>query len=175
MGAVRRDLAILKPMPLELIPASQDQQPVLANLPELYAHDFSEFHHLELGENGRFGYSSLPLYWSDPGRHPFLIRIDGNLAGLALVKKVNGQLWDMAEFFVVRGCRRHGIGTQAAHEVWTRFPGAWQVRVMEGNVPAQLFWARAIAAFAGETIPPVRIENDGRLWIVFSFESKTPA
>ena len=47
---------------IELIPAAPDQEPVLANLLELYSHDFSEFHEIELGADGRFGYPSLPLY-----------------------------------------------------------------------------------------------------------------
>jgi len=64
---------------VEVIPATPEQATILANLFELYAHDFSEFHSLEIGEDGRFGYTSLPLYWSEPGRHPFLIRMDGKL------------------------------------------------------------------------------------------------
>jgi hypothetical protein len=72
---------------IEIISASLEQAPILANLLELYAHDFSEFHGIALGEDGRFGYRSLPLYWSEPGRHPFLVRIKGKLAGFALVKK----------------------------------------------------------------------------------------
>src|SRR5271155_1151437 len=47
---------------LEVIRAAPDQAPILANLLELYAHDFSEFHDIDLGEDGRFGYRSLPLY-----------------------------------------------------------------------------------------------------------------
>ena len=61
---------------LEVIPAAAEQAPILANLLELYAHDFSEFRNLDIGENGRFGYRSLPLYWSEPDRHPFLIRME---------------------------------------------------------------------------------------------------
>src|SRR5271163_3377003 len=50
-----------------------------------------------------FGYKSLPLYWSESNRHPFLIRSHGKLAGLALVKRGseisdNQEVWDMAEF-----------------------------------------------------------------------------
>lgn len=86
---------------VEVIPAALEQAPILANLIELYAHDFSEFHKIEIGENGRFGYPPLPLYWSDPHRHPFLIKQDGKLAGLALVKEEpgaagTGTVWDMA-------------------------------------------------------------------------------
>ncbi len=156
---------------LEIIPATPEQAPVLANLLELYAHDFSEFRNLEIREDGRFGYPSLPLYWSEPNRHPFLIRLDGKWAGLVLVSHP-AAVWDMTEFFILRGCRRRGIGAQVAHEIWKRFPGAWEIRVLEANVPAQNFWAGAIARFTGEAIHPVRIEKAGAFWTIFSFESK---
>jgi predicted acetyltransferase len=132
----------------ELISAPLEQEPILANLLQLYAHDFSEFHNVELGLDGRFVYKQLPLYWSEPNRHPFLIRVDDKLAGFVLVKKGseisgNDTVWDMAEFFVIRGYRRHGIGTLIAHEVWKRFSGKWEVRVMTSRrMPSQHLLAR---------------------------------
>ena len=162
---------------IEVIPAALEQMPILANLLELYIHDFSGLYDLDLGPDGRFGYKRLPLYWSEPDRHPFLVRIDGKLAGFALVKRgseVSGNeaVWDMAEFFVIRGYRGRGIGTQIAHEVWRRFPGQWEVRVMQSNVSANHFWSRAISRLTGEAIHPVRVEKGGECWKVFSFESK---
>jgi hypothetical protein len=59
---------------IEVDPALREHATILANLLELYAHDFSEFHSLDLGPDGRFGYKSLSLYWSEADRHPFLIR-----------------------------------------------------------------------------------------------------
>ena len=167
-----------RPSPhVEVLPATAEQQPVLANLLELYAHDFSEFYDLHVGADGRFGYRRLPLYWTEAHRYPFLVKMDGELAGFVLVKRgseVSGDqtVWDMAEFFVLRGCRRRGIGTQVAHEVWRRFPGPWEVRVMRSNVSAQHFWARAISMFTGVAIYPVSIEKGGERWKLFSFESK---
>lgn len=163
---------------LEVLPALPGELPILANLLELYAHDFSEFHELEMGADGRFGYRDLALYWSEPDRHAFLLRVDGKLAGFALVRRVLGAsikeaVWDMAEFFVVRGQRRRGIGVGAAHEVWRRFPGRWQVRVMEANHAGSLFWQRAIAAFASEKINSTCFEEGGVHWRIFSFESKS--
>ena len=164
-------------MNIEVFRALPEQQPILANLLELYAHDFSEFQPLDIGADGRFGYKSLPLFWSESNRHPFLIRFDGKLAGLALVKRGSEisdsqEVWDMAEFFVLRGCRRHRIGTLAAQEVWRRFPGLWEVRVMQSNPSAISFWKRAISDFIRESIQPVRIEKDGRSWQLYSFKSE---
>ena len=162
---------------IEVIPAAPEQEAVLGNLLELYIHDFSELRDFDLGPNGSFGYRLLPLYWSDPDRHPFLVRIDGKLAGFALVKRgseVSGSktVWDMAEFFVIRGYRRRGFGTQVTHELWRRFPGQWEVRVMRSNVTACQFWARAISMFTGEAVHPVAIEKGREYWELFSFESK---
>lgn len=165
---------------LEVVPAAPEQQSTLANLLELYIHDFSEFCNVTIQADGRFGYPSLSLYWSEAGRHPFLIRLDGKLAGLVLVKEVAGAegnvgAWDMAEFFIVRGCRKRGIGTQAAHEIWRRFPGRWQVRVMKANGSARHFWTRVISTFVGEVISPTSVETGGVCWTLFSFESRRDA
>lgn len=163
-------------MTLQVSPAAADEQPILANLIQLYAHDFSEFHDIDPGPDGRFVYEPLPLYWLEPGRHPFLLRMDSQLAGFALVKNgspVSGgaAIWDMAEFFILRRFRKRGIGTDAAHNLWRRFPGGWEIRLMESNRPACQFWERSIAAFAGKAIPYVRLEKSGQLWRLFSFES----
>jgi predicted acetyltransferase len=162
---------------IEVISAGPEQESILANLLELYAHDFSEFHDLKLGTDGRFGYRGLPLYWSDPERYPFLSRTNGELAGLVLLKKGsevsgNHNVWDMAEFFVLRGYRRRGIGTQIALEVWRRFPGLWEVRILHSNIAAREFWAHAISIFTGEVPHPVQFEKEGTCWTLFSFESK---
>ena len=157
---------------IEVRAAAAEEESILANLVELYAHDFSEFLDIEINPDGRYGYAQLPLYWREPNRHPLLVRVDGNLAGFVLLKG-DENAWDMAEFFVVRRYRRRGIGSAIAHEVWRQFPGRWAVRVMESNQSAQQFWERVIRAFAGETTPSVRAEKDGKVWHVFSFETGT--
>ena len=53
------------PANIQLELAVREQPPILANLLELYAHDFSEFQPLDVGSDGRFGYKYLPLYWSE--------------------------------------------------------------------------------------------------------------
>jgi predicted acetyltransferase len=165
---------------VEVIPALPEQQPILANLLELYAHDFSEFQNLALGPDGRFGYKHLPTYWSEPNRHPFLVRMNDKLAGLILVKRGsevsgNALVWDMAEFFVARGYRRRGLGTEMAHEVWKRFPGEWEVRVMQSNIPAYHFWERTISTFLGKDILPARIDKGGECWSLFTFQAQPAA
>lgn len=162
---------------VELIAATLEQEPILANLFELYAYDFSEFHDVHVGEDGRFGYKLLSRYWTEPGRWPFLVKIGGKLAGFVLVKtgsEVSSEAatWDMAEFFILRGYRGRGVGSDVAREVWRRFPGPWEVRVMKSNRAASAFWKRVISEFAGELVRSTQFEKDGTIWRMFSFESK---
>ena len=162
-------------MRVEVSKATVDEQPVLANLLELYAHDFSEIFEMRLGADGRFGYAELPLYWQESNRHPFLVKVDDKLAGFVLLRKqslVSGdaRVWDVSEFFIARGYRRHHIGTQAAHELWRQLSGDWEVRVMEKNHAARAFWQRAIDDFMGFTIDAAF--NSAKGWHVFSFNTE---
>lgn len=159
---------------VEVIAASPEHESVLANMLELYVHDFSEFMDLRLGPDGRFGYKSLPLYWKESNRYPFLVMADGHLAGFVFVRggsaiSDEADVWDMAEFFIVRGFRRQRVGTQAAREICKRFPGKWEVRVTDRNERARNFWDRAVAELLGKTIKPSQVDKDGKTWHVFSF------
>jgi len=160
---------------IELIRASLAQKQILANLLELYSHDFCEFTDLEIGLDGRFGYGELDLYWTDPDRRPFLLYVDNRLAGFALIKtfhRGDASVWDMTEFFILRGYRGRAIGTEIAHQVWKRFPGCWEVRVMATNAPAYRFWQRAIKSFACDSeISETRFHHGGKDWRRFSFGS----
>jgi predicted acetyltransferase len=161
---------------IEVISASPAQKPILANLLELYAYDFSEFIDLKLGADGRFGYKDLPLYWEDENRYPFIVMMDARLAGFVFVRRgsevsADENVWDMAEFFILRGYRRRGIGMKIAHEIWKSFPGQWEVRVMDQNQKAGDFWQKAIHTFIGKRIDPIVLSKNGRRWNVFSFKS----
>jgi predicted acetyltransferase len=165
-----------QPARIELQLATPEQQSILANLLQLYIHDFSEFIAVETGPDGRFSYPSLPLYWTEQDRHPFLIRVDGGLAGFVLVTGAHegpgsALLYDVAEIFVLRAFRRRGVGATAACAVWRRFPGHWQVRVMEANRAACAFWQNAISDYLGAPADAQFMEVGGLRWMVFRFLS----
>ena len=168
------------PSGIEVLPAAAEQEPVLANLVELYAHDFSELVDVRIQPDGRFGYPELARFWKEEGRFPFLVRVDGYLAGFALVaqgSRISGdpRVWDMVDFFIARGYRKQGIGAEVAHELWRRFPGAWEVRVLGNNHTARSFWRGAIAAFTGSPAESRVMELQGKEWEVFAFVSPAGA
>ena len=106
-------------MEVQIEPVCIGQKSVLRQMMELYLYDFSEFSHADIKENGYFGYAYLDAYWQEAGRFPFFIRADGRLAGFILVRSCSehNALRDphnIAEFFVLKKYRRHGIGREAA-------------------------------------------------------------
>jgi predicted acetyltransferase len=159
------------------VAASRDAA-LLGNLLELYIHDLSEaFPLIELGADGRFGYDELPLYWSEPERRfPFLIRYGTRVVGFVLATRGSPasddpDVFDVAEFFVVRGHRRSGLARRTAFLLWDRLPGRWIVRVSEGNTGALPFWARVIAEYTRGAAREFRRPGSPNAWRVFSFES----
>jgi predicted acetyltransferase len=132
-----------------LVPALEDDKPVLANLLQLYRYDMSEFRDYELTEHGTFIYRFLDHYWSEPGRQAFLIRHDGCLAGFAMVRDNEHGEREVAEFFVLRSHRRDGVSRQAALLLLRRFPGRWEVFHDDANVRAGRFWAAVVREASG--------------------------
>ncbi len=56
----------------------------------------------------------------------------------------------MAEFFVLRRYRQMGVGQRAAHLLFDRFRGSWEVREVPKNSAATAFWRKAIGRYTGE-------------------------
>jgi predicted acetyltransferase len=151
---------------------------LLSNLLELYIHDLCDvFPTVELGQNGRFGYAQLPLYWSEPERRfAYVIRYGERVAGFALVKRgspvtLDPDVLDVAEFFVLRKFRRLGVGRLAAGLLWQALPGIWTVRVAERNGRALAFWTGVFADVMGGTSSTWSPPDGLGSWRVFSFES----
>ena len=163
-------------MHLDVSKAEKEELAFLERLLELYAYELSDIADLHIGADGRFGYSPLPSYWTESSRHPYLVRVDGELAGFILIQqgsRLTGapEVWDVAEFFVLKRHRRHGVGLRAAHDVWQRHSGPWEVRVMERNTGALGFWRHAVEAFVGSPTEPENMRVGPKTWHVFRFAS----
>jgi predicted acetyltransferase len=127
-----------------------DHKSVVENLMQPYVHDLSEFADDVLDEDGRFKVGQyFDRFWIEAQRHPFLIHVDGALAGFALVAQLpsDNAYYSMSEFFIARAYRRAGIGRDAAFKAFSAFPGKWRVAQDEGNRPAQTFWRRIIGEY----------------------------
>ena len=157
---------------------TKEQAPVLSNLFELYVHDFSEHVPCQLKANGRFDLSIDERWWTDAEHFPFLVRHGSELCGFVLARRgsrvsADVDAMDVAEFFIVRGARRKGAGMAAAHALFTRFPGRWEMRVRRTNGAAMSFWVRVAAAWLGAEAVPTPFSAQGVTWGVVRVDSLT--
>ena len=84
----------------------RDHGSLLSNLLSLYVHDMSSyFAGITVQPEGRFQYDYA---WEDPANKPYVMFADGLPAGFALLAMgsiIDGDadVWDVKEFFVLRG------------------------------------------------------------------------
>lgn len=140
-------------MPVAVVPALRAQRDVLERLVQLYVYDFSEVLAIEMGDDARFAADPLRDVWDDPRRFPFFVRVGDRLAGFAAVQRgsrLSGapDVWDMAEFFIVRRHRRAGVGAEAARRIFALHRGRWEVRQRRENAAATAFWRRVIGDYS---------------------------
>jgi len=132
---------------VEVTSVEYKDKEVLRQLMEFYVYDFSEMEDLDVNAHGRFGYKYFDHYWTEADRYPYFILADGKHAGFVLVNKhgiLKEECFSIAEFFVMRKYRRHGIGETAVREVFDRHRGVWEVGEIKNNVGAQAFWRKVI-------------------------------
>lgn len=139
---------------MDIVAVGADAQPAIEHLVQLYIHDMSEYFagtpRCEIEDDGRFRSDiDVVRWWQHVDHIALLVRVDGRLAGFALLNATahSGAPVDhnVAEFFIVRKHRRAGVGTAAAHTMFSRYPGRWEAAVMRANAGALAFWTRCIA------------------------------
>ncbi|MGW5861569.1 GNAT family N-acetyltransferase [Streptomyces sp. NPDC055239] len=162
--------------PLTIRPATAELRPVVEQLAQLYRHDLSEF----LGHlptlDGTFGFSTLPLFFDEPGRQALLIQHGAAPAGFVLTRPLSEGATSISAFFVVRALRRRGVGRQAALQLLHSRPGAWAIAFQEANAGAARFWRGVATAAVGSAwreearpVPPpapANLPNDN--WILLN-------
>lgn len=141
-------------MKTEIIRGGERHRRIVANLARYYIYDFSPYIHAQsewyrCQASGNFN-SGMGHYFKDPASTVFLVRVDGEWAGFAMVRALKGDAevdFNLAEFFITRPLRGKGIGRYVAHRLFDRFAGRWDVHVLPANEPAVLFWEKVIAEY----------------------------
>ncbi|WP_419877607.1 GNAT family N-acetyltransferase [Brevibacillus centrosporus] len=156
-------------MDYEIQIATLEDKETLRNLLQFYIYDFSEFMDLHFEENGKYGDYPIDEYWTTDPNYPYLIRLNGKIVGVALVKLKNRNsdvYFSIAEFFIAKKYRRVGLGKLVAKDIFDLHKGQWEVYQIDNNKPAQHFWKKVIEEYTDGKFTE-RIE-EGRRTQVFA-------
>ena len=154
-------------MKIEVRQAAEADLPAIRNLSRYYIYELNSACGLDVPEDGQYDIchevaeywrprhpdTQDQYRWEDPAWRgfPFALRVDGALAGFALVQRINSSspwIYRMGQFFVCRTYQRRGVGRRATHRLFDRFAGHWQIETMGANRSAQRFWRRATEGYA---------------------------
>jgi len=157
---------------IELHPTQCDDLPIIENLMQFYTYDFSQWLPLELGEHGFFNLQPLTDYWRNPATRPFLIRVDGELAGFVTVDNATclpDAEYNIGYLFVARRFRGQGVATFVVSTLLSRFPGQWQILHLAANLPAAQFWKAVIPRLAAQDVSQHHLTIDANPCVVYRF------
>lgn len=163
-----------RPESLELSRVDRNERNELYVLVDEYLRELSAHRERPAGPIDAASYTYLPLYWEEPGRHPFFIRDRDSCIGFVLVREVEAErIIEMSDFYIQPESRRAGSGRAALAEIWHRFPGTWRLQVHPLNPNGSAFWPQVIGEFASGRIDSREVtEEDGRR-LEFTFEIPT--
>lgn len=147
----------------------------MRRLVQLYIYDLGG-EYWDVEPDGAFGSPGWHRrFWSRRGRQLFVMRVRGRLAGFVLVSArprfAGPDTRVIAEFFVLRKYRRRGVGSRAALDVLTRFPGRWELSELDWNVAAQKFWRSIIRRVAVDGFTEARRRDGDLVNVVQHFET----
>ncbi|OLF53964.1 GNAT family N-acetyltransferase [Pseudomonas chlororaphis] len=159
---------------VELHPAQRDELECLENLMQFYLYELSEWLPITLGRHGLFPLQPLLEYWRQAATRPYLIRVDGELAGFATVDdkvRLAEAQYNLGYWFISRRFRGRGIGRQALRQLLAATPGQWQVMHLEANRPAREFWGRVIPPLSNGAFSCQPANADGYPCILYGFRA----
>ena len=149
-------------MEVDIREARSSDRDIIAGLLETYLQELAQYADFTIDATVTLRYPYLDPYFTEAGRHPFLIWRDDQIAGFVLVRDPasTGARWQVAEFYITPEHRRMGIGRRAITSLWRRFPGAWELQVHARNATAHRFWTACIESLA-HGAPEVRHVHAG--------------
>ena len=137
-------------MDISITPVKIEEKQILKNLGELYIYELSQYTPINVDASGLYNaLDEINLYWTEKNRHPFFIKVDGKLAGFALIfdgRQIEAVESDYAmdEFFIMHLYKHKGVGKYCARHLFDRFKGKWQLWLHPNNIPAKHFWTKAV-------------------------------
>lgn len=158
-------------MTIDITKATVKDYQTIQNLARFYVYELSAYcDELKIPENGLFHCEDLKVkaaklqaaqslisfncfqlqrYFEEADRYPFLIRVNGEIAGFALINKIGSAPidWSMAEFFILAKFQNRGVGIFVAQKLFKMFPGRWEVQTSPQNTRAYHFWSKVVKEF----------------------------
>ena len=153
---------------LRLQTVRKEDHDLLYNINQKYLYEMTNFYDDPMDENGNYGYGYFEDYFSNPKRKAFFLYNDRTLIGFAMIcpySYINAHPDHvMAEFTIFPIYRRKHYAFEAANLILATYPGQWEIKYNEKNLPAKKLWTSVTAPYH----PAVHHLNDEETVFAFS-------
>jgi predicted acetyltransferase len=167
MGALFKETYLFKEYKMintTLHEVTEKEKNIFNNLNQLFAYDFSELNKMDINDDGLYQpLQDVEDYYTKSEYSSFFIKVEGKLAGLAVIKFISEENVNyLRHFFIMRKYRRLKVGEMAVNIIFDRFSGKWRVSQFDYNEPAICFWRKVIERYTkGKYIETRRIDKKG--------------
>ena len=160
-------------MTLEICLPQNEHKQVIWNMFQFYCYDISTQDGCDLEDSGLYSLSPdyFAQYWTKPRWSAHLLRWEGAIAGFALIEDSDALPagLEIADLFVMKRFRRHGIARQVVRHFMAEREMPWTVVVFDEAAEAKAFWA-SMFQLPGLTPSRQVADPDGRDVTVHVFE-----
>lgn len=112
-------------------------------LSELYTYDKD----IDFDEKGKPIYKYFDFYWTEEGRYPIGLFIDGNVAGFMLLRMKAKNAMEIAEFYIAPNFRKNGNGRVFFNKIMAKINKKLYFFTKKTNIIAKNFWDNAIKEY----------------------------
>ena len=152
---INREKYSERKMRITLDKATKEDKDTIQNLGRFYVYEMSRYCGFlptwEVPTNGLFECIDLSSYYEKSDRYAFLIKVDDELAGFALINKVGSTPdvdWNVGEFFIVSKFQGKGVGSYVTEQIFNQFPGIWETTQIPENKAAIDFWEKVVNKYS---------------------------
>ena len=160
---------------ISLHKVTENEKGIFNNLFQFFAYDFSELNKMNINDDGLYqSLQDVGDYYTKSNYSSYFIKVDGKLAGLAVLKFINDENINyLRHFFIMRKYRRLKVGEMTVNMLVDMFRGKWRVSQFDFNEPAICFWRKVIERYTGGNfIETRRVDGKGIQQEFYSKEYK---
>jgi predicted acetyltransferase len=142
---------------IQIVPKAKKEE--MRKLLFEYLTELSEFDpDIKFEEKGTPIYNWFDCYWEEKERFPIYLKVDGKVAGIAMIRELEDMLYDFAEFYVLPEFRKEGNAIWFATEIANLFDGQLVFSTRFTNPRAIRFWGKFASLFEKNEF------NDDEIW-----------
>ena len=152
---------------IKLQAVHKEDHDLLYNINQKYLYEMTNFYDDPMDRSGNYGYGHFEEYFTDPKRKAFFLYNNQLLVGFAMIcpySYFNAHPdYVMAEFTVFPAYRRKHYAFEAANQILAEYPGLWEIKYNEKNLPAKKLWTAVTAPYH----PIIQPLNDEETVLIF--------